>query len=89
MVHVKATMPRILVHMLESMTKIEIGKYQKDCECMKNLVGDRVVSCDEIEDTSENASINLSGRISYWLIAFILLAIAYLLLLVVIVAKYR
>lgn len=56
---------------------------------MKNLVGDLVVSCDEIGDTSENASINLSGRISYWLIAFILLAIAYLLLLVVIVVKYR
>ena len=28
-----------------------IDKYLKDCECMKSLVDDLVVKCDEVEDT--------------------------------------
>ena len=63
----------------------EIGQYLKDCECMKSIFDDLVVTCDEIINTPETISISLSGGINYWLIAVVLLAIACLLLLVVVV----
>ena len=46
----------------------EIGKYLKDCECMKSLADDMVVTCDEIEDTQKTAVINPSYGIDYRLI---------------------
>ena len=60
----------------------------KDCECLKRLFDDLVVTCDVIEDTSNSVVINPSGGINVWLIAIVLLAITCLLLLVVIVVKY-
>ena len=66
----------------------EIGKYLKDCECMKSLVDDPIVTCDEIVDTPESATVNPSNGINYWIIDFVLSAIAYLLLLMIIVVKY-
>ena len=55
---------------------------------MKSLADDVVVTCDEIEDTPERASINLSDGINYWLISVVLLSITYLLLLMAIIVKY-
>ena len=49
---------------------------------------DDLVSCDEIEDTLESTSINLSNGMNYCLIAVALLAIAFLLTLVAIIVKY-
>ena len=56
---------------------------------MKILVGDLIVTCDEIKDTPESAPTNFRNRIIYWLIPAILLEIACLLLLVIIVVKYH
>ena len=44
--------------------------------------------CDEIENTPETASIISNDKTNYWLIAVALLAIAYLLLLAVVIVKY-
>ena len=66
----------------------ETGEYMKNCECIKSLVDDLVVSCDETADTPETISINPSDGINYCLIAVVLLKIVCLLLLVVIVVKY-
>ena len=55
---------------------------------MKNLVDDLVVTCDEIEDTSESGVINPSYGKKYWPIAGALLTIACLLLQVIIVKYY-
>ena len=66
----------------------EIVEYLKDCEFMKSLADDLVVSCDEIVDTPETALINSSGGINHGLIAVVLLATACLLLLMVMVVKY-
>ena len=60
----------------------------EDCECMKSIVDDPIVPCDEIVDTPESGSVNPSNGINYWIIAFVLSAIAYLLLLMIIVVKY-
>ena len=46
----------------------EIGKYLKDYECMKSLVDDVVVKCDEIDNMSGPTSINPNGKVNYWLI---------------------
>ena len=51
------------------------GEYLKDCTCMKVLIDDLVVKCNETEDIPERASINPSNGISYWLIAVVLLPI--------------
>ena len=55
---------------------------------MKNLVDDLVVTCDKIENLPKSATINPSDGINYWHIGFVLLLIAYLLLLVVMVGKF-
>ena len=52
-----------------------ISKYLKDCECMKSLVNDVVITCDEIVETPKCAPINPSDGINHWLIAVALLAI--------------
>ena len=44
-------MPEILVHVLASVIRIETGEYIKDCEWMKSLVDDLVITFDEIGDT--------------------------------------
>ena len=44
-------MPEILVHVLASVIRIEIGEYIKDCEWMKSLADDLVITFDEIGDT--------------------------------------
>ena len=62
-----------------------IGEFVKDCKCMKCLVDDLVVTCDEIADTRESVLINPNDGISYWHITVVLLAITCLLLLVDIV----
>ena len=66
----------------------EIGKYMKNWKCMKSLVDDLVVTRDKIEDTLKSVLTNHNGAINYWLIAVVLLSIAYLLLLVAIIVKY-
>lgn len=55
---------------------------------MYSLVNDLVVICDETEDIPNSSSINLSNKISYWLIAVVLLATLCLLLLVTIFVKW-
>ena len=56
-----------------------MAEYLKYSTCMKILVDDLVVTFDEMEDIPESASINPSNGITYWLVAFVLLAIAHLL----------
>ena len=56
---------------------------------MKSLVDDLAVTCDEIIDTTENASVNPNDKANYCFIAIVLLAVVCLLLLVVIFVKYH
>ena len=49
---------------------------------MKSLIKDLVLTCHDIVDMSESASINFSNRISYQLIAVFLLSIAQLVALI-------
>ena len=56
--------------------------------CMKNLVDDLVVTCDEVVDTPEATSIDPNDKTNHCFIVVVLLAIVGLLLLVVIVVKY-
>ena len=60
----------------------------KDCECIKSLLENLVVICDEIVDTPDSASISLRSGINYWLIPVVLLAIAGLLILMAIIINY-
>ena len=46
----------------------EIGKYLKEPECMKSLVGNLRVTRDKIVDTPENVLINPSDGIDYGLL---------------------
>ena len=55
----------------------------------KPCVDDAVVTCDGIEDTPESGAINPGNGINSWLITVVLLAIAFLLLLVVVIVKYH
>ena len=57
-------------------------------ECVKSLVDDLVVTCDQFENIPESAVINPSNGINYWLLAVVLLAITCILLLVVKIVKY-
>ena len=66
-----------------------MGEYFKDSACMKSLADDLVVTCDEILDTPDTTSINSNDKTNYWLIATVLLAVTWLLLLAVIVVKYH
>ena len=65
-----------------------IWKYLIDCKCMESLVDDPVVTCDEVIDNSETFWINPNDFTSYWLIAVVLVAMTYLLLLIVIAPQY-
>ena len=65
-----------------------MGEYLKYCTGRKSLVDDLAVTCNEMENIPENASINCSNGIIYWLVAFVLLAIACLLQLIVMAVKY-
>ena len=57
---------------------------------MKSLADDLVVTYDEILDTPDTTSINSNDKTNYWLIASVLLAVTWLLLLLaVIVVKYH
>lgn len=56
---------------------------------MKSLAYDPVVSCDEIMDTTETASIDSNHNPIYWVIAVVHLAITCLLLLLVINVKHH
>ena len=51
-------------------------------------VDDPVVTCDEVIDNSETFWINPNDFTSYWLIAVVLVAMTYLLLLIVIAPQY-
>ena len=55
---------------------------------MKSLAYDPVVTCDEIMDTTETASIDSNHNPNCWVIAVVHLAITCLLLLLVITVKY-
>ena len=67
-----------------------MGEYFKDRACIKSLADDLVVTCDEILDTPDTTSINSNDKTNYWLIASVLLAVTWLLLLLaVIVVKYH
>lgn len=63
----------------------EIGEYLKDCTCIKSLVGDLVVTCDEILDKPETISVNPNDETYCWANDVVLLAIECLWLLVVII----
>ena len=65
----------------------ENGEYLKSCECMKSLVDDLVDKCDGIENTPNDALIDPSDRINYWLVPIVLLSIMCLVLVAVIVVK--
>lgn len=54
---------------------------------MKSLVNDLVVTCDEIVDTPESASINPNDEISYRLVAVLLLPIECLRMFVTTIVK--
>ena len=56
---------------------------------MKSLAYDPVVSCDEIMDTTETASIDSNHNPIYWVIAVVHIAITCLLLLLVITVKHH
>ena len=56
---------------------------------MESLAYDPVVSCDEIMDTTETASIDSNHNPIYWVIAVVHLAITCLLLLLVITVKHH
>ena len=88
--HMKRTIPVILVHVLASVKKIVIlVNTQKTIhKSLKNFVNDLVVTCDKVENTPNSAPINLSDRIIYWLIAFVLLVTSFLPLFVVMVGEY-
>ena len=55
---------------------------------MERFVDDVVVTRDEFLDKIETTSVNPDDKINYWLIAVVLLTIAYLLLLVIIVVRH-
>ena len=59
----------------EYMEDSMIGEYWKDCEFMKDLFGNLIVTCNETEGTPESVVINASNVVNEWLIADILLAI--------------
>ena len=65
----------------------EIGEYLKDCTHMESLVDDLVVTYDEIVNMPKTTLIKPNRKTNYWFIAVVSLAIAFLLLLVVIVIK--
>ena len=48
----------------------KIVNYLKDCECMKSLINDVSVTCDEIVETPKSASINPSDGIISLLLLF-------------------
>ena len=52
-----------------------MDEYQKDCECMRSLVVDLVVTCDEIEETWKSAVMNPGDGINHWFTAVVLLSI--------------
>ena len=52
-------------HTCERDKDCEMGEYQKKCTCMKCLVHDLAITCDEIEDIRESALVNPSNRIKY------------------------
>ena len=58
-----------------------MGEYLKDCTYIKSLA-------DDVADMSETMSINPNDKTNYWLMAVILLASAWLILLVVIIVEY-
>ena len=63
----------------------EIGECLENSTYMKSLIDDLLVTCD---DTPASRLVSPSDGINYWLIAFVLLSIASLLLFVAIVVKY-
>ena len=64
---------------------IHYDEYLKDCECMKSIVDDILVTCDEIVDTPKSTPVNPSDGLDYWIVPVVILAIAVLLLFVPIV----
>ena len=57
----------ILLHVLVSvsMTKIvRLMNILKSCTCVKSLIDDLVIECDEIINSSENMSINSIDKIN-------------------------
>lgn len=65
----------------------EIGQYLKGYKCIENHFKYLIVTFDKIQDALESPSIFSMDRTNYWIIVFVLLAIACLLLPVVIVLK--
>ena len=86
--HVKKITPGILVHACEWDKNYDISKYLKDCECIKSLADDLLVTCDEIEDTPNSTVIKPSNGINDWLIAVAIIAITYLLLFMTLIVTY-
>ena len=83
-------MPGILVHVLESITKIEkLVNTWKNVNAWKVLwLHSLEATCDQIKDTPQSVVVSSSNGIHYSIIAVVLFSIACLLLLLVIVVKY-
>ena len=83
-------MPEIPTHELVCVIKkCRVDKYLKNCTCIKNIVHNLVVTCDEILNASEIASINsinknVTCKIDFCILSTVLLLIMCLLLLIVI-----
>ena len=66
----------------------KIDEWLKNCNCIKSLVDDLVVTCDEVVDTPKSTPISPSDGINYCLIHVVLLSIVGFLLFLAIVVKY-
>ena len=64
-----------------------ISECLEDYECMKSIAVELLVTCEEIEDATESAVANPGNKMIYWLIAVVLLVVAYFLLLWVMAVK--
>ena len=69
-------MHRILSDGHASLIDCDINKYLKECECMRTLVDNLVITCDQTEDSLKSAVINPSYRINYPLIIIVLAIIS-------------
>ena len=79
---------KAMLGILEWDNDCDIDEYLKDCEYIKSLIDDLVVTYDEIVNTQEDAPISSSNGINYWLINVVVLSITCLLSVMFIVVKF-
>ena len=79
---------KAMLGILEWDNDCDIDEYLKDCEYIKSLIDDLVVTYDEIVNTQEDAPISSINGINYWLINVVVLSITCLLSVMFIVVKF-